>query len=74
MIGKKRETLQELCWAKGHNWNDLSTQEKRGSAVYKVPVKKITPGGGVIRMKFAIDKNIPVFSASDCTLFDELTS
>jgi tRNA(His) 5'-end guanylyltransferase len=74
LIGKKRNDLQELCWAKGQNWNDLSTQEKRGSAVYKVSVTKNTPSGEVTRMKFAIDKNIPIFSADDCTLFDEFTA
>ena len=66
LIGKKRETLQELCWAKGHNWNDLSTVEKRGTAVYKVPVKKNSVYGEVTRMKFVIDENIPIFSADDC--------
>ena len=71
LIGKKQEALQELCWAKGHNWNDLSSAEKRGTAVYKVPVKKNTAYGEVTRMKFVIDENIPIFSADDCTLFTD---
>ena len=73
LTGKKREALQELCWAKGHNWNDLSTGEKRGIAVYKVPVKKNSPYGKITRMKFVIDENIPVFSADDCTLFTDIS-
>lgn len=73
LTGKKREALQELCWAKGHNWNDLSTGEKRGIAVYKVPVKKNSPYGEITRMKFVIDENIPVFSADDCTLFTDIS-
>ena len=70
--GRKREDLQELCWQKGHNWNDLSAPEKRGTAVYKVPVKKSSPHGEVTRMKFVIDENIPVFSADSCTLFTDI--
>ena len=72
LIGRKLEDLQELCWQKGHNWNDLSTPEKRGTAIYKFPVKKSSPHGDVIRMKFAIDENIPVFSAESCTLFSDI--
>jgi tRNA(His) 5'-end guanylyltransferase len=73
LTGKKRDDLQELCWAKGHNWNDLSTAEKRGTAVYKVPVKRDTVYGEVTRMKFVIDENIPIFSADDCTLFTDIS-
>ena len=72
LIGRKREDLQELCWQKGHNWNDLSTPEKRGTAVYKVPVKKSSPYGDVVRMKFVIDEDIPVFSSDRSTLFNDI--
>lgn len=72
LLGKKRDDPQELCWQKGHNWNDLSTQEKRGTAVYKLPVTKISTYGEIIRMKFVIDENIPIFSADDCTLFTDI--
>ncbi len=74
LIGRKREDLQELCWQKGHNWNDLSTPEKRGTAVYKVPVKKSSPNEDVLRMKFVIDENIPIFSADTCTLFTNVST
>ena len=72
LIGRKREDLQELCWQKGHNWNDLSIPEKRGTAVYKVPVKKSSPYGDVVRMKFVIDEEIPVFSSDRSTLFSDI--
>ena len=72
LIGRKREDLQELCWQKGHNWNDLSTQEKRGTAVYKIPVVKKGKNGDVTRMKFVIDPDIPVFSSDSCTLFEDI--
>ena len=72
LLGKRREELQDLCWQKGHNWNNLSTQEKRGTAVYKMSVIKKGRNGDVTRMKFVIDENIPVFSSDDCKLFRNL--
>lgn len=34
--GKQREDLHEMCFQKGHNWNNLPTPMKRGSFVEKV--------------------------------------
>ena len=39
--------------------------EKRGTAVYKVPVKKNSVYGEVTRMKFVIDENNPYFSTDE---------
>ena len=74
LIGKKREQLMDICWQKGHNWNNLSVQEKRGTAVYKTEVKKNTAHGEVVRKKFIVDENTPIFSADDCTLFERILS
>ena len=72
LVGKKREALMDLCIAKGMNWNDLSIPKKRGYAVYRKPVVANGKMGPVIRMKFVIDREIPIFSAEDCTLFEEM--
>lgn len=49
--GKNSSQLQELCYQKGINWNDLPTVQKRGTACYttvgkkdlteKVPIEKL---------------------------------
>jgi len=72
LIGKQRDALMDLCWAKGQNWNNLPTPKKRGYAVYKCPVVIQGRMGPVTRMKFLIDEDCPVFSADDCKLFDDL--
>ena len=74
LIGKRREELMDLCRQKGYNWNNLTTPEKRGTAVYKTAVKKSTEHGEVIRKKFVSDENTPIFSADDCTLFESILS
>lgn len=33
--GKNNSQLQDMCWEKGHNWNDLHWSKKRGSLVIK---------------------------------------
>lgn len=58
--------LQDMCFQQGHNWNDLETWKKRGTAVYKTyfhsldkseePFKTLTIGN------WTIDKEIPIFS------------
>ena len=32
---KNQSDMQELCWQKGHNWNDLHWSKKRGSFIVK---------------------------------------
>lgn len=38
--GKNGSEMQEMCFQKGINWNDLPTTQKRGSACYKIKTKK----------------------------------
>lgn len=63
--GRKWSELQELCWKKGRNWNNLATAEKRGVCVYRHEVVREGPNGPVTRMKFFIDREIPVFTSPD---------
>jgi tRNA(His) guanylyltransferase len=52
--------LQDMCWAKGHNWNDLETRWKRGTCV----VREVTGIGcdGGLRQRWAVDVEPPIFS------------
>lgn len=36
LLGKNNNELQELCFQKGHNWNNLSDNKKRGTCLYKM--------------------------------------
>ena len=72
LVGKKREELMELCVNKGKNWNELDIPKKRGIAVYRKPVVTKGKMGAVTRMKFFIDREIPIFTSDSCTLFEEL--
>lgn len=40
LLGKNGNEMQEMCFQKGVNWNDLSTSKKRGTACYEVNMKK----------------------------------
>ena len=63
--GKKWSDLQEMCWKKGRNWNDLETAEKRGVCVYKQDVVVNGKCGPVARRKFVLDREIPIFHSPD---------
>ena len=40
---KNQSEMQEMCWQKGHNWNDLDYRKKRGCTIIKVQ-KEVTDG------------------------------
>jgi tRNA(His) 5'-end guanylyltransferase len=46
--------LQEMCFQKGHNWNDTKTKYKRGTSVYKQEKDE--------RSYWHIDEEIPTFT------------
>jgi tRNA(His) guanylyltransferase len=48
--GKKRHEMQEMCFQKGYNWNDLPTYRKRGRCIIKKD--------GI----WVIDKEVPRFN------------
>ena len=62
---RKWAELQDMCWQKGHNWNNLETVEKRGFCVYRREVVVEGRQGPVTRMKFLIDRDIPIFTSPD---------
>lgn len=67
---KNNSQLQEMCFQKGHNWNDCPTSQKRGRCIIKTKVVKPTPycdnsNGQVMtveRSVWSVDNEIPVFS------------
>lgn len=67
---RRRADLHELCHQKGVNWNDLPAAHKRGIAVYKTRYAVAGSQGPALRRRFFIDEEIPLFTASDCTLFN----
>lgn len=56
---KTKQLQNKMFTEKGVNWNDFPTYQKRGSCCIKEPkvVKE-----GVIRNKWVIDKDIPIFT------------
>lgn len=56
--GKNSKEQQELCWQKGHNWNDLPTSQKRGRCI----VKEQYEINGTSRHRWTVDSEIPIFS------------
>ncbi len=62
---KKWAELQDMCWRKGHNWNNLLPSEKRGVCVYRKEVVVAGRLGPVRRMRYVIDDEIPIFTSHD---------
>jgi len=62
---KKWAELQEMCWRKGHNWNNLLSFEKRGVCAYRMEVTEVSPKGVAKRMRVVIDREIPIFGARE---------
>ena len=55
---------------KGINWNDLKTRFQRGSCCVKRPTNNTS--GGVMRMKWFIDNEIPIFKGDGRKYIDDL--
>lgn len=72
MYQKNTSVLQEMCFAKGHNWNDVPARHKRGAVVKRVAV------GLADRMAFAfgpgtvcsVDHSPPIFTQERAYLED----
>jgi tRNA(His) 5'-end guanylyltransferase len=54
-LGQKE--LQELCFQRGHNWDDLPTYQKRG----RCAIRETFLLDGVPRHRWVIDRDIPIF-------------
>jgi len=70
LFKKNCNTIQEMLFQeKGINWNDYDTDFKRGSACYRIPERVEVPDPKdpeqtifVLRNKWHVDKDIPVFT------------
>ena len=56
--GKNCGEIQEMCFQKEHNWNDLPTYMKRGRCIVKTSYEV----NGTTRTKWVVDNEIPEFS------------
>lgn len=54
---KNTDELQEMCFQKGHNWNDLATERRRGRCI----VRETYEHDGATRSRWVVDKEIPKF-------------
>jgi tRNA(His) 5'-end guanylyltransferase len=62
---KNGSELQDMCMEKGHNWNDLDTWKKRGTAMYKIEEDVPRTGSmaiDILKTTWTADYNIPIFS------------
>lgn len=67
--GKSCSQIQDMLMEeKGINWNDYPTYQKRGSCC----VKESYEENGVMRTRWVIDKNIPIFKGEDRKYIEQL--
>lgn len=65
---KNNSELQEMCYQKGFNWNDVPVPQKRGRCIIKTQVpgtatnRKTGEAVSFLRSEWIADQNIPVFS------------
>ena len=81
--GKSSDEMQEMTFAKGHNWNDLPTRKKRGRCIRKVErnvstiidietYPSIPMVKTVTRSSWEVDNEIPIFSQDPSYIEDLL--
>lgn len=56
---KNSSELQEMCFQKGHNWNDEPTAMRRGRCI----VRETVAVGETLRHRWKVDNEIPLFTA-----------
>ena len=65
---KNNSELQEMCYQKGYNWNDVLVPQKRGRCIIKTQIpgtatnRKTGEVVSFLRSEWVADQNIPVFS------------
>lgn len=59
---KNNSELQEMCFQKGSNWNDIPTKYRRGRCVLRELYEVESPSGTVQRSRWVVDNEIPIFS------------
>lgn len=55
---KNTADLNEMCFKKGRNWNDLPTYQRRGRCIVRIEEDH----DGVMRSKWIVDNEIPLFN------------
>ncbi len=67
MQGKKCDVLQDMLFKQHNiNWNNYTTEEKRGTCI----VRSLVETNGALRHKWQADENIPIFT-QDRTYIDK---
>lgn len=66
---KNQSDMQEMCFQKGQNWNDLDYRKKRGCTIIKVDTEIITENGTTTRGKW---KSVETPMTFDQKYFDNL--
>lgn len=69
--GKNQSDMQEMCFQKGVNWNDLDPKIKRGRLIIKQEVIKQYPGKEDYNRSYWFSIAAPDFG-KDTNLFDEI--
>lgn len=61
---KNSSELQEMCFQKDKNWNNIPTQHRRGRVIFKETYTVSIAGNetGVLRSRWTVDNEIPIFS------------
>jgi tRNA(His) 5'-end guanylyltransferase len=60
---KDNSSLQEMCFQKGKNWNDLPTYLKRGACIVKNTYTVVTEDDQMAtRSRWEVDTEIPIFT------------
>jgi tRNA(His) 5'-end guanylyltransferase len=86
LMGKSSDEKQEMMFQKGVNWNDYITKYKRGAIIKKIEVElptsrgdlegsnTIEPSSTVLRKKWVIDYDTPIFTQDWDYLYDLIPS
>lgn len=62
LFKKNSSQLQEMCFQKGHNWNDQPTTFRRGRCIVRNSYTHEENGVTTTRHRWEVDHEIPIFS------------
>lgn len=62
LFKKNSSQLQEMCYQKGHNWNDQPTTFRRGRCIVRKSYVHEEEGVVTTRHRWEVDNEIPIFS------------
>lgn len=70
--GKNTDQMQEMCFQKGCNWNDLKPKLKRGRFIEKVKYNKDMGGDGFVERTKWVSNECPIFTKNKDFLFSRI--